>query len=316
MGDLTPPSSKSARLTAHGAANRANLGAVRRVLVVLPVLILAGCGVDAPATPATTTTRPLSSTTSAPSTTTTTTTAPASTTTTTAPWVLGARPLPIGADGNPEVLPTPPQLVDRQLATVDVLPPPADGGFHSTIASIDAATRARMGSTWHDGCPVALADLRHVTLSFVGFDGKAHTGELIVAASVADDVVSVFHQLFDARFPIEEMRIVSDADLTAPATGDGNDTAAFVCRDVRGGTHWSSHARGLAIDLDPFQNPYSSGARVLPELASAYLDRSDVRPGMIEPGDAVTQAFASVGWTWGGSWHSPVDRMHFSADGH
>ena len=44
------------------------------------------------------------------------------------PWVLGAQPLPIGSDGNPEVLPTPPQLVDRQLPTVDVLPPPPDGG--------------------------------------------------------------------------------------------------------------------------------------------------------------------------------------------
>ena len=155
-----------------------------------------------------------------------------------------------------------------------------------------------------------------MTLSFVGFDEGVHTGELIVAASVADDVVTVFHTLFDARFPLEQMAIVTTADLTAPATGDGNVTAGFVCRAVRGSTRWSSHARGLAIDVNPFQNPYSKGDRLLPELASAYLDRSDVRPGMIFPGDGVTRAFASVGWTWGGSWTSPVDRMHFSADGH
>ncbi|MBV9953105.1 MAG: M15 family metallopeptidase [Acidimicrobiia bacterium] len=222
----------------------------------------------------------------------------------------------MGADGNPEVLPTPPPLVDRQLPTVDLLPPPADGAFHASVEPIDAATRDRMGATWHEGCPVGLADLRHVTLSFVGFDGRDHTGELVVAASVADDLVSVFHRLFDARFPVEEMRLPTTADLTAPATGDGDDTAAFVCRNVRGGTHWSSHARGLAIDLDPFQNPYSSGSRVIPELASAYLDRGEVRPGMIEPGDVVTKAFASIGWTWGGSWRDPVDRQHFSADGH
>jgi hypothetical protein len=230
--------------------------------------------------------------------------------------VLGAKPLPLGPDGNPEVLPTPPALVDRRLPTVDRLPPPDDGRFHATVAPIDAATREAMGESWHEGCPVGLSELRHVTLSFVGFDGRPHTGELIVAASVADDVVTVFRKLFDARFPIEEMRIVTTADLTAPATGDGNDTAGFVCRATRGGTRWSSHARGLAIDVDPFQNPYSSGDRVLPELAGAYLDRSNVRPGMIEPGDVVTTAFASVGWTWGGSWHDPVDRMHFSADGH
>jgi hypothetical protein len=214
------------------------------------------------------------------------------------------------------VLPTPPQLVDRRLPTVDVLPPPPDGGFHATVAPIDAATRERMGATWHEGCPVTLDELRHVTLSFVGFDAKAHTGELIVASSVADDVVTVFHTLFDARFPIEAMRIITTADIEAAPTGDGDVTAGFVCRSVRGGSRWSSHARGLAIDVNPFQNPYLNGARVLPELASAYLDRSDVRPGMILPGDVVTRAFASVGWTWGGSWEDPVDRMHFSADGH
>jgi hypothetical protein len=278
-------------------------------------LLATACGVEPPHA-APTTAPPTSTTTS-----TTTTTAPAPTTT--QPWVLGATPLPIGPDGNPEVLPTPPPLVDRRLPTVDLLPPPADGGFHATVAPVDDATRARMGESWHEGCPVGLDELRHMTLSFVGFDGRAHTGELIVAASVADDVVTVFHTLFDARFPIEQMAIVTTADLTAPATGDGNVTAGFVCRNTRGGTRWSSHARGLAIDLDPFQNPYTHGQnpyshddRVIPELASAYLDRGHVRPGMIEPGDVVTGAFAAVGWTWGGSWNDPVDRMHFSADGH
>jgi hypothetical protein len=231
--------------------------------------------------------------------------------------VLGATPLPIGPNGEPEVLPTPPQLVDRELATVDVLPPPPDDRFYETVERIDAATRARMGDSWHEGCPVRLDQLRHVTVSFVGFDGGHHTGELIVAASVDDQVIDAFRALFAMKFPIEQMAIVTTADLDAPATGDGNVTAGFVCRSVRGGSQWSSHARGLAIDVNPFQNPYSNRAgRVLPELASAYLDRSDVRPGMILPGDAVTKAFASVGWTWGGSWTDPVDLQHFSADGH
>ena len=72
---------------------------------------------------------------------------------------------------------------------------------------------------------------------------------------------------------------------------------------------------GLAVDLNPFQNPYRRGNLVLPELASAYLDRDRARPGMIRPGDVVTKAFAAIGWTWGGSWQSPTDHMHFSATG-
>jgi D-alanyl-D-alanine carboxypeptidase len=230
-------------------------------------------------------------------------------------WRVGARPLPLRPDGFGQVLPTPGPLRDRRLPTVDRLPPPPGGRFASAIRPITAAVRARMGATWKPGCPVALADLRHVTVSFRGFDGRAHTGELVVHRRVAVDVVAVFARLYRARFPIEEMRLVTTADLEAHPTGDGNNTAAFVCRAARGQARWSAHAYGLAVDLDPFQNPYRRGDLVLPELASAYLDRAERRPGMVHPGDVVTRAFAAVGWTWGGTWRSPRDLMHFSATG-
>jgi hypothetical protein len=230
-------------------------------------------------------------------------------------WRVGARPLPLRPDGFGQVLPTPAPLRVRRLPTVDRLPPPPGGRFRSAIRPIGPAVRARMGATWKPGCPVALADLRYLTVSFRGFDGRAHTGELVVNRRVAAAVVSVFARLYRARFPIEEMRLVTGADLEASPTGDGNNTAAFVCRAARGQTRWSAHAYGLAVDLDPFQNPYRRGDLVLPELASAYLDRDERRPGMIRPGDAATAAFAAVGWTWGGSWRSPRDLMHFSATG-
>ena len=244
--------------------------------------------------------------------TTTTSTTPA---TTAAPaWVLGARPLPRRPDGFGQVLPTPAALRDRRLPTVDRLPPPR-GGFHATIGPITPAIRARMGDTWAPGCPVPLAQLRYVTVSFWGFDGRAHTGELVLNARVAKDVAGAFARIYAARFPIEEMRLPTSADLDAAPTGDGDDTAAFTCRAARKQTRWSAHAYGLAVDIDPFQNPYSRGDLVLPELASAYLDRGHPWPGIIRAGDAVTSAFAAIGWTWGGTWQRPVDRMHFSATG-
>ena len=232
-------------------------------------------------------------------------------------WVLGATPLPLGPDGTPKVLPTPAALRDRRLPTVDHLPPPAAGApYASTATTIDAALAARMGSTWQPGCPVGLSELRYLTLSFWGFDDRPHTGELVVNASVADRVRTVFGRLFAARFPLEDVRIVEPADLNEVPTGDGNTSAAFVCRPVRGSAStFSAHAYGLAVDINPFQNPYSKGARVLPELAGAYLDRATRRPGMIAKGDVVTRAFAEAGWTWGGSWSSPKDLMHFSANG-
>jgi hypothetical protein len=234
---------------------------------------------------------------------------------TTVAWRLGARPLPLRPDGYGKVLPTPPPLRRRALPTVDRLPPPRDGRFAATVGPVSQAIRERMGTSWNPNCPVRLADLRYLTVSFRGFDGRAHTGELVVHQRVARQVVSVFEQLYQARFPIEEMRLVTTADLDAHPTGDGNNTAAFVCRAARQQTRWSAHAYGLAVDVDPFQNPYRRGDLVLPELAGAYLDRANLRPGMIRRGDAVTKAFAGIGWTWGGSWHSPTDLMHFSATG-
>lgn len=201
------------------------------------------------------------------------------------------------------------------MPTVDLLPPPADGRFQGSIEPISADVRSRMGETWSPRCPVDLADLRYVRVSFWGFDDEPHTGELVVNADVSNDVAEVFEKLYEAHFPIEEMRLVTTADLDAPPTGDGNNTAAMVCRAARGQTQWSAHAYGLAIDVNPFLNPYQKGDLVLPELASAYLDRSWRRPGMVFPDGVVTEAFAAIGWTWGGDFRSLSDRMHFSATG-
>ena len=245
-----------------------------------------------------------------------TTTRPRSPTTRpTVAWRVGAKPLPLRPDGFGQVLPTPPPLRDRRLPTVDRLPPPPGGWFRSAVRPISPAVRSRMGATWKPGCPAGLDDLRYVTVSFRGFDGKAHTGELVVHERVAGQVVSVFARLYRARFPIEEMRLVTGADLEAHPTGDGNNTAAFVCRAARKQTRWSAHAYGLAIDVNPFQNPYRRRDLLLPELAGSYENRARARPGMIRPGDAVTRAFADIGWTWGGTWRSPRDLMHFSATG-
>ena len=234
------------------------------------------------------------------------------------PWRVGAIPLALRRDGFGVVAPTPPPLRDRRLPTIDRLAPPASGRFEFTVRSGDHAIQAGM-SPLHPDCPVQLDELAYITVSFWGFDERPHTGELVIHQRVADDIVGVFARLYEARFPIEEMRLITAADIAAPPTGDGNNTAAFLCRPSLGSTkrhkRWSAHAYGLAIDLNPFQNPYWHGTRVLPELAFAYTDRSWVRPGMIVPGDVVTRAFGEIGWTWGGTWQSRADYMHFSESG-
>lgn len=286
---------------------------------LLGLLVLAGCVATDPAPPSSTTT-------TTTTTTSTTTTSPTPTPATTAvptptlppgvtppPAWLGTRPLPLDAAGKPLPAPTPPELSDRRFTTDDLLDPPPDDRFHSSVGPVPKSVVAR--STWTEDCPVGLEDLSYLTLTFRGFDARPHTGEMIVAREVASDVVAVFADLYAAGFPIEEMRVTARAELEADPTGDGNTTGAFVCRPVTGGRGWSEHAYGLAIDVNPFHNPYVRDDLVLPELAGDYTDRSRDLPGMIVEGDAVTAAFDAIDWEWGGRWSSLKDYQHFSLRG-
>jgi hypothetical protein len=293
---------------------------------LLALALLAACAPSpettarepAPAGPTSSATPPVSPPTSPPATSPTSSPAPHPASGTTPPPWLGTRVLPTTAAGFGEVRPTPKALRDRRFTLPDRLPELPGHGFADRITSPPpAAVVAR--STWLPGCPVGVDGLAWIRLTFWGFDDRRHTGELLANASVADDLVTVFRTLYRDRFPIEQMVIETRADLHAPPTGDGNATGSFSCRPTVGATTYSQHAYGLAVDVNTFQNPYVKGEGpdevVLPELASAYLDRDRVRPGMIEPDGPVVRAFADIGWGWGGDWQSLKDYQHFSQNG-
>jgi hypothetical protein len=175
-----------------------------------------------------------------------------------------------------------------------------------------AMKRTMTGVSWKPGCPVPLEDLRAVRMRFWGFDGKAHKGTLIVNADVADSVVRAFHKLYDARFPIRRMEPVDVYGGSDDASMAADNTSAFNCRPITGTTdRWSNHSYGRAIDINTIENPYVKGTTVLPPAGADYLDRTDVRPGMIVAGDVATTAFAAEGFGWGGDYTSLKDYQHF-----
>lgn len=196
--------------------------------------------------------------------------------------------------------------------------------FHTSVAPLPTAVRSELdGTVWHAGCPVSLSQLAVLTVTTWGFDRRAHTGQLVVNEAAAAPLARVFRRLYALRFPIRHMRL---ADAYGPARGrpaDGDVTGSFECRQAvpspcTGGTgtgSWSEHAYGLAVDLNPVENPYVGCGRSRDPSSRPYFDRSRLRPGMVTP--AVVEAFRSVGWGWGGSWPgSTKDYMHFSATGH
>jgi D-alanyl-D-alanine carboxypeptidase len=186
--------------------------------------------------------------------------------------------------------------------------------FHVSTAPV---TRAELGASWRPGCPVGPRDLRAVRVSYVGFDGRAHAGTIVVSRRVTQDVATVFRRLYVARFPIRRMVPLARFGGSDDRAMAADDTSGFNCRYAvaPGPKRWSAHAYGEAIDVNTVENPYLEGDRVRPPAGRRYLDRARYRPGMAEPGAVLVEAFASVGWLWGGRWTASPDWQHFSKTG-
>jgi len=206
----------------------------------------------------------------------------------------------------------------------------------ASAATTNAATTQRTGvarltttqkhaikqaGEWHKGCPVWLSELRVLSYRYYGFDQQTHIGQIVVNAKVAHPLATVFAKLYRMRFPIRDGAFASTYGAHPDKSGDV--TASFECRDAAASPcsssstthHWSMHAFGEAVDLDPRENPYVGCGMTRDKTALSYLKRSHHRPGMVTP--AVRRAFASAGWGWGGSWvGSTKDYMHFSTNGH
>jgi hypothetical protein len=155
-----------------------------------------------------------------------------------------------------------------------------------------------------------LLRLSHWTL-----DGHVATGELVVAASVAPAVERIFEALYRARFPIARMERIERFGGSDDRSMAANNSSAFNCRTVAGTRSWSQHAYGVAIDINPIQNPWVRGAAIDPPLGAAFIDRTVVEPGMVVEGDPVVSAFDAEGWSWGGRWTGTRDYQHFSVNG-
>ena len=179
---------------------------------------------------------------------------------------------------------------------------------------VDEKTRLIItGSSWDEGCPVPIIDLRLITVTCVDFDQKPYLGQMILHKNLADEVLEIFQEIYDARFPIQRMRLIDEYGADDTLSMEDNNTSAFNYRLVEGSANLSKHAYGYALDINPVQNPYILRGRdyVSPGEGRAYTDRTDIRPGMITDGDVVHRAFKSRGWTWGGDWINTIDYQHF-----
>ena len=186
--------------------------------------------------------------------------------------------------------------------------------------SREVRVQLKRSDSWHKGCPVGFAGLRVLTVTYHGMDRGNHTGQLVVNRKAARPLARVFRKLFRMHFPIRHLSLETAYGRKPPKGGDVS--GSFECRQAvpspcSGGKstgRWSNHAYGLAIDLNPVENPYVGCGAVHDPRSRRFRDRSRHRRGMVHR--RVVAAFRSIGWGWGGAWTGNTkDYMHFSYNG-
>ena len=186
-----------------------------------------------------------------------------------------------------------------------------------SVAPLSDSLFARMqGRSYPEGCTVPRSDLRHVRMLHVDAQGKVHKGELVCNKAIAQDLLEIFRQLYQARYPIEKIRLIDDYDADDEQSMRDNNTSSFCYRTVSGTKKLSKHALGLAVDINTRYNPWvRKGAdgrqQVSPDNGRPYANRQKSYPYKIVKGDLLYRLFIQHGFRWGGNWRSMKDYQHF-----
>ena len=183
--------------------------------------------------------------------------------------------------------------------------------------------RSAVPYSYRSGCPVGPHSLRRITINRFNYSHVVARGSIIVRASAVSDLLRVFKASFASRFPVRSMkptdayyahghRTPTQSDIAAMKA---DNTSAFNCRPVTGNPYRvSQHSYGNAIDINTVRNPYVVGNRVYPSWARTYLNRRNVRTGMITRSGVIATTMRRNGWPWGARWAHP-DYQHFSSNG-
>lgn len=193
--------------------------------------------------------------------------------------------------------------------------------YMAKISPITSDIKERMtkGKSWKKSCPVGLENLRYIKIKHWNFKGNTSMGELIVHKKVAQSIVHIFEALYKIKYPIKQMRLVSDFQANDWQSIEADNTSALNCRTTTGNTKkWSKHAYGKALDINPIENPYVSRRGYISHKASLEYkkrkhksSRGVADKAMILSSDLVVKIFKKHGWSWGGDWKTIKDYQHF-----
>ena len=192
---------------------------------------------------------------------------------------------------------------------------PSDPGLSAFHAdTIPTAVKQRMiGNSYpEEGAEIELSELRYLKLLYYDYNGRVRHGEMVCNKAIAADLIAIFKELYKAKYPLASVRLIDDFGGDDERSMAANNSSCFNYRQAtNSSTKLSAHARGMAVDINPLQNPYVKGEEVLPESAQEYADRSVDFPHKITDEDLCCKLFRAHGFQWGGAWNSVKDYQHF-----
>ena len=145
-----------------------------------------------------------------------------------------------------------------------------------------------------------------VRVKHIGFDGVTKGGRIICNKTIAEDLHEIFIHLMGIKFPIYSIIPISEFNWDDKESVSANNTSCFNWRFVIGSDKISDHALGLAIDINPMQNPWiHPSAHSIP--GRSY---NTSKKGTITKDSEIVEIFRSHGFKWGGDWKNP-DYQHF-----
>ena len=179
----------------------------------------------------------------------------------------------------------------------------------------DNVFRRINGKSYRKGCRVPRSQLRYLHILHHTLDGHTQLGELICHQSVAADLLSIFRQLYQARYPIERMVLIDEYGAEDEPSMAANNTTCFNYRTVAGSSKLSAHSLGKAVDINPLYNPCvktrHGHTTIQPARGKAYTDRNRKFNYKIDRQALCYRLFRQHGFTWGGDWRSLKDYQHF-----
>ncbi len=159
-------------------------------------------------------------------------------------------------------------------------------------------------------------DLRHIRALHWDYDNQIHIGEMVCNKVIADRLVKILRQLYDARYPIQRMLLPDVYNADDEMQMRDNNSSCFCYRNIAAATNLSKHARGIAVDINTLYNPYykvleDGSLFIQPATAAAYCDRDWDFPYKIDHDDLCFKLFTEAGFEWGGDWETCKDYQHF-----